>query len=59
MDDKEKISVLRSALQRMDDMHEKMMAKVNHGASFYDADCLREMNKAPIQAARALRATAD
>ena len=45
---------LRDALARMVRMHGLMMAKVNHGASFYDAECLHEMNAAPIQAARAL-----
>ena len=45
---------LRSALTRMDRMHAMMMAKANHGASFYDAECIHEMNAAPIQAARAL-----
>lgn len=45
---------LRSALVRMMAMHEMMMKKINHGASFYDADCLREMNEAPIQAHNAL-----
>ena len=48
------IEKLRAALTRMDRMHGLMMAKVNHGASFYDAECLQEMNEAPIQAARAL-----
>lgn len=47
---------LFDALARMDRMHEAMMEKVNHKASWYDADCLREMNEAPIQAARALAA---
>ena len=46
--------LLLSALIRMDKMHEMMMAKVNHGASFYDAECLHEMNSAPIQAAKAI-----
>ena len=49
------IDRLRAALMRMDRMHGMMMAKVNHGASFYDAECLQEMNAAPLQAARALR----
>jgi hypothetical protein len=39
-----------AALERMVAMHDSMMKKVNHGASFYDVDCLREMNEAPIQA---------
>ena len=45
---------LFDALERMDKMHEMMMEKVNHGASFYDAECLHEMNGAPIQAAKAM-----
>jgi len=45
---------LFDALERMDKMHEMMMAQVNHGASFYDAECLHEMNGAPIQAAKAM-----
>lgn len=45
---------LIAALQRMQRMHSLMMAKTNHGASFYDAKCLQEMNEAPIQAARVL-----
>lgn len=42
------------ALERMLSMHNMMMAKVNHAASFYSADCLREMNEAPSQAAKAI-----
>lgn len=45
---------LTAALTRMLAMHELMMKKVNHGASFYDAECLKEMNEAPIQAQKAL-----
>jgi len=41
---------LLKALERMNKMHNMMMEKINHGASFYDADTLREMNKAPIEA---------
>lgn len=48
--------VLFEALERMQRMHQMMMRKVNHGASYYDADTLREMNEAPIQAERALNA---
>ena len=48
------IERLRAALKRMDRMHGMMMAQANHGASCYDADCIHEMNGAPIQAARAL-----
>lgn len=45
---------LLEALRRMDRMHELMMSMTNHGSSWYDANTLREMNEAPIQAARAL-----
>lgn len=31
-------------------MHCAMMKKINHGASFYDADCIRQMNEAPLAA---------
>jgi len=51
----ERIQILRAALQRMMVMHDKMMQKTNHGASFYDADCIREMNEAPLQAERAIK----
>jgi hypothetical protein len=52
--DQEAIDQLSAALARMYAMWEMMMAKVNHGKSFYDADTLREMNEAPIQAYKAL-----
>lgn len=45
---------LQIALARMLTMHEMVMSKTNVGASFYDADCIREMNEAPIQARRVL-----
>ncbi len=45
---------LYDALKRMDAMHKMMMAKVNHGASAYDAVTIQEMNEAPIQAAQAV-----
>jgi hypothetical protein len=48
------VARLTAALVRMVAMHEKMFKKTNVGASFYDADTIREMNEAPIQAARAL-----
>lgn len=51
------VDILRTSLHRMILMHEMMMAKVNHGASAYDADCIREMNEAPIQAKRAIEAS--
>ncbi len=47
---------LFDALERMDKMHEMMMSKVNHRASYYDAECLSEMNGAPVQAAKAMAA---
>lgn len=45
---------LFAALERMVKIHDLMMRQANHRASAYDADCLREMNEAPIQAARAM-----
>lgn len=42
------------ALERMQKMHSLMMEKVNHKKSFYDAECIREMNEAPLQAKRVL-----
>lgn len=50
---------LRAALERMLKMHNAMMQKVNHGASFYDAELIREMAEAPIHAARLLLVTED
>ena len=43
-----------NALRRMLKMHELMMAKANHAASFYDAECLQEMAEAPLEAAAVL-----
>ncbi len=43
-----------NALRRMLEMHEMMMAKANHAASFYDAECLQEMAEAPLEAAAVL-----
>ncbi|EAZ1829202.1 hypothetical protein NN755_001592 [Salmonella enterica] len=48
------VTVLCLALERMLKMHELVMNKTNVGASFYDAECIREMNLAPIQAWQAL-----
>jgi len=48
------IDNLEKALERMLSMWEMMMEKINHKASFYDADCIREMNEAPTQARHAL-----
>lgn len=48
------VAVLCAALERMLKMHELVMDKTNTGASFYDAECIREMNMAPIQARQAL-----
>lgn len=45
---------LVEALKRMKRMWEMMMEKVDHGASFYDADTIREMNEAPLDANKAL-----
>lgn len=47
---------LLDALERMDRMHDMMMRQANHRASAYDADTLREMNEAPLQAKRAMEA---
>ena len=46
---------LTKALYRMIKMHEMMMRDVNHGASAYNGNCIREMNEAPIQAGLALK----
>lgn len=48
------VADLAEALHRMTEMHSLMMSKVNHGSSFYDAKCIKEMNEAPIQASNAL-----
>ncbi|EDB3480871.1 hypothetical protein F9X03_19730 [Salmonella enterica] len=48
------VTVLCLALERMLKMHELVMNKTNVGAGFYDAECIREMNLAPIQARQAL-----
>lgn len=58
MQAEQKIEMLRAALIRMDGLHSLMMKKANHGASCYDADTIREMNEAPLQATEALAATA-
>jgi len=47
-------ALLISALKRMISMHSAMFSKTNVGASFYDADTLREMNEAPLEARRLL-----
>ena len=47
---------LFNALENMDKMHKMMMAKANHRASFYDAECLDAMNNTPILAAQAMTA---
>ncbi|MGG6032082.1 hypothetical protein [Salmonella enterica] len=47
-------AVMQIALARMLTMHEMVMNKTNIKASFYDADCIREMNEAPVQARRVL-----
>ena len=43
------------ALENMLKLHDTMMNKVNHAASFYDADCLRQMNDTPLEAVLALK----
>lgn len=48
------INRLQIALTRMLTMHEIVMNKTNIKASFYDAECVQEMNEAPIQARRVL-----
>ena len=48
------IETAANALRRMLKMHALMMAKANHAASFYDAECLQEMAEAPPEAAAAL-----
>lgn len=48
------INRLQIALARMLTMHEMVMNKTNIKASFYDAECVQEMNEAPIQARRVL-----
>lgn len=52
--DEEVIEQLGQSLARMYHMWELFMAKANHGNSFYDAETIRELNEAPIQAYRAL-----
>lgn len=52
------VETLRDALDAMLTMHCAMMEKTNHGASFYDADCIRQMNEAPLVAQAALKALA-
>lgn len=46
---------LYDALVAMVQMHTSVLEKTNVGASFYDADALRAMNEAPIQAAKAIK----
>lgn len=48
--EREVSDMLEKAMHRMMRMHDLMMAQVNHGASFYQAECLAEMNGAPIYA---------
>lgn len=45
-----RIEQLTASLTRMLEMHDLMMEKVNFGASFFDTECLMEMNAAPVQA---------
>lgn len=46
--------LLRDGLQRMLAMHESMLKKTNHAASYFDADTRRQMDEAPLVARRAL-----
>ncbi len=46
---------LLEALKRMVAMHEMMMEKVNHGASFYDGKTIQEINEAPVQARQIIK----
>ncbi|MEL5589559.1 hypothetical protein PTT03_11025 [Serratia ureilytica] len=48
------LETTENALRRMLKMHALMMAKTNHAASFYDAECLHEMADAPYEAAAVL-----
>lgn len=48
------LETTENALRRMLKMHALMMAKTNHAASFYDAECLHEMAEAPYEAAAVL-----
>ena len=45
-----RIEQLTASLTRMLEIHDLMMEKVNFGASFFDTECLMEMNAAPVQA---------
>lgn len=45
-----RIEQLTASLTRMLEMHDLIMEKVNFGASFFDTECLMEMNAAPVQA---------
>lgn len=47
--------LLVRALSRMIKMHEMMMSKTNIAHSWYDAETLKEMNEAPVQASQALK----
>lgn len=46
----QQIEAMEDALRDMLAMHTTVMDKTNHGASFYDADCLAAMNTVPRQA---------
>jgi hypothetical protein len=48
-------SDLIASLNRVLAMHDAMFKKTNVGASFYDAETLREMNEAPLEARRLLK----
>lgn len=44
------------ALNNMLEMHDMMMSKVNHSASFYDAATIAAMNEQPAKAREVLKA---
>ena len=43
---------LKASLTRMYNLYVTMMDKIDHKHAWYDADCLREMNEAPVEAKR-------
>ena len=47
-------NALEDALKAMLEMHTDMLSKTNVGASFFNAEILKKMNDAPIQARNAL-----
>jgi hypothetical protein len=49
------VGAMATALRRMLKMHDMMMQKIDHANAFYDAETIREMNEAPMQARQVLR----